>query len=676
MDLIIVESPTKAKTITKFLGPKYRVLSSYGHIRDLPKSELGVDTEHNFEPKYIIPTKARKTVSMLKKEAKEAKTIILATDEDREGEAIAFHLSKILDLGDKEQQRIVFHEITKQAIENALKNPRDIDMNLVNAQQGRRVLDRLVGYKLSPFLWKKIVKGLSAGRVQSVAVRLIVEREDEIKAFKPQEYYTIEAELQSREANAKTNFLSFLIKKDEKTIPKLGINTKKEADAIVKNLNNAEYKVASIDKKESRRNPLPPFTTSTLQQEASKRLRWPAKFTMSVAQKLYEKGHITYHRTDSLNLSEISLTGAKKFIEEKYGKNYSPGFARRFKTKSKGAQEAHEAIRPTYPNKEPSQLKLDDKQHRLYDLIWRKFIASQMSQAIFDSTSIDISAKNYTFRTTGQTLKFDGFLKVYTMKYEEAELPMLEKNEILELIKLLSNQHFTQPLPRYTEAGLIKILEENGIGRPSTYAPTISTIQTRNYVQKNEDKRFEPTEIGIAVNGLLVEHFPKIVDIKFTAIMEKNFDEIAEGETEWTQVIENFYTPFAKNLANKEEEVPKHKIAEQKTDKICPKCGAPLIIKLGRFGKFYACSAFPECKHTAPLERPSLGVKCPKCEEGELVEKRTRKGKIFFACNKYPQCDFALWDKPINEKCPKCDSLLVETKKGAKCSNKECDYKR
>ena len=676
MDLIIVESPTKAKTITKFLGPKYRVLSSYGHIRDLPKSELGVDVDHNFEPKYIIPTKAKKTASMLKKEAKEAKTIILATDEDREGEAIAFHLAEILNLDNKEQQRIVFHEITKQAIENALKNPRDINKNLVNAQQARRILDRLVGYKLSPFLWKKIVKGLSAGRVQSVAVRFIVEREQEIKAFKPQEYYTIEAELQPRETNAKTKFLSLLVKKDDKTIPKLGINTKKEADGIIKNLDNAEYKVANIDKKESKRNPFPPFTTSTLQQEASKRLRWPAKFTMSVAQKLYEKGHITYHRTDSLNLSEISLAEAQKFIEKKFGKNYFPGFARKYKTKSKGAQEAHEAIRPTYPNKEPDTLKLDDKQYRLYDLIWRRFIASQMSQAIFDSTSIDIFAKNYIFRTTGQTLKFDGFLKVYPMKYEEAELPILEKDEILELIKLLSHQHFTQPPSRYTEAGLIKILEENGIGRPSTYAPTISTIQARNYVQKNEDKRFEPTEIGIAVNDLLVKHFPKIVDIKFTAIMEEDFDKIAEGETEWTQVIKNFYTPFAENLANKEQEVPKQKIAEQKTDKICPKCGAPLLIKLGRFGKFYACSAFPECKHTAALERPSLGVKCPKCEDGELVEKRTRKGKIFYACNQYPKCDFALWDKPINEKCPKCDSLLVETKNGAKCSNKECDYKK
>jgi DNA topoisomerase-1 len=674
MNLIIVESPTKAKTITKFLGPKYRVLSSYGHIRDLPKSELGVDVEQNFKPKYIIPLKARKNANILKKEAKKADLIILATDEDREGEAIAFHLSQILDLGDKKHQRIVFHEITKQAIENALKNPRDIDMDLVNAQQGRRILDRLVGYKLSPFLWKKIVKGLSAGRVQSVAVRLIAEREKEIENFTPQEYYTIGAELQSRETDIKNKFLAGLIKKDNKVIPKLEIKTKKEADAIVKDLEKAEYKVIDIDKKENKKNPLPPFTTSTLQQEAWKRLRWPAKFTMFVAQKLYEQGNITYHRTDSLNLSEMSLASAKKFIEASLGKNYFPGFARKYKTKSKGAQEAHEAIRPTEPNKEPDKLKLDDKQYRLYDLIWRRFISSQMSHAIFDSTSIDISAKNYIFRTTGQTLKFDGFLKIYPMKYEETELPVLEKNEILKLLKLLSSQHFTAGPSRYTEAGLIKILEENGIGRPSTYAPIISTIQNRNYVQKNDDKRFQPTEVGIAVNDLLVKHFPKIVDIQFTANMEKNFDEIAEGKTKYTEVIKNFYTPFAENLAKKEKKVPKHEIAEQKTDKICPKCGAPLIIKLGRFGKFYACSAFPKCKHTAALERPTLGIKCPKCQKGEIVEKKTRKGKTFFACNKYPKCDFALWDKPINEKCPKCGSLLVETKKGAKCSSKECDY--
>ncbi len=681
MDLIIVESPTKSKTLQNFLGPKYKVLSCYGHIRDLPKSELGIDIEQNFKPKYIVPLKARKTVSLLKKESQKAETIVLATDEDREGEAIAFHLSQVLGLNNKKHQRIVFHEITKQAIENALKNPRGIDMNLVNAQQARRILDRLVGYKLSPFLWKKVAKGLSAGRVQSAAVRLIVEREREINAFKPKEYYTIEAELCPRKTsktNKKNKFLAVLVKRDKKTIPKLGIETKREADEIIKHLDRAEYKVANIDRKENKRNPLPPFTTSALQQEAWKRLKWPAKLTMSVAQNLYERGNITYHRTDSLNLSEMSLASAKKFIEENYGKNYFPGFSRKYKTKSKGAQEAHEAIRPTYPNKTPDKLKitakLDDRQYRLYDLIWRRFIASQMSQAVFDSTSIDISAKNCIFRATGQILKFDGFLKVYSIKYEETELPSVEKNESLELLKLLSSRHFTQPPSRYTEAGLIKTLEENGIGRPSTYAPIISTIQTRNYVCKNENKKFQPTEIGTAVNDLLVKYFPKIVNIKFTADMENDLDKIAEGKIKWTEVVKNFYIPFAEDLTKKEKEVPKQEIAEQKTDKTCPKCGAPLLIKLGRFGKFYGCSAFPKCKYTAPLEKPGLGIKCPKCKKGEIVEKKTGKGRTFFACNRYPKCDFALWDKPINEKCPKCGSLLVETKKGARCSNKECDY--
>ena len=679
MYLILVESPVKSKTISKFLGKNYQVLATMGHIRDLPKSELGIDVEKRFEPKYIIPLKAKKTAALLKKESQKAEIIILASDEDREGEAIAYHLAQVLNLnGEKPYQRIVFHEITKQAIKEALKNPRKIDMGLVDAQQTRRILDRLVGYKLSPFLWKKVVKGLSAGRVQSVAVRLVCDREKEIENFTPQEYWSIEAELQSRETDAKTEFKALLVKKDGKVIPKLGIKTKNEGEKIIKDLKGAEYKISNIEKKEVKRNPLPPFTTSTLQQEAWKKFHWPAKFTMRNAQGLYEKGHITYHRTDSLNLSEMSLFSAKKFIIENFGKNYWTGFLRKYKTKAKGAQEAHEAIRPTYPNKEPDKLKLkiklEDNQFRLYDLIWRRFMASQMSQASFDSTTIDISAKEYIFRTTGQILKFDGFLKIYSIKYEETELPSVKKNEILELLKLIPFQHFTQPPGRYTEATLIKILEENGIGRPSTYAPIISTIQIRNYVQKNENKKFQPTEIGTVVNDLLVEHFARIVSLKFTAEMEKDLDEIAEGKKERVKILKEFYEPFAKNLEQKYKEISKQTIAEQKTEKTCPKCGAFLIIKLGRFGKFYACSNFPKCRHTAPLERPSLGIKCPKCGNGDIVEKRTKKGKIFYACNQYPKCDFALWDKPINEKCPKCDSLLVETKKGAKCSNKECDY--
>ena len=693
MQLVIVESPIKSKTISKFLGPKYKVLSSYGHIRDLPKSELGIDTEKDFKPKYVIPLKARKVVSLLKKESQKADLLILATDEDREGEAIAYHLSQILNLNGKKYQRIVFHEITKQAIEKALKNPRDIDISLFNAQQARRILDRLVGYKLSPFLWKKVARGLSAGRVQSVTVRLVVEREREIQNFIPQEYWLVEALLQSHESSAKNEFLAKLVKKDGEVIPKLGIKTKKEAEKIVKDLKGAGFKISSIEKKEIKRNPLPPFTTSTLQQESWKRLRWPAKMTMRTAQGLYEKGLITYHRTDSLNLSEMSLFAAKKFIIDNLGKEYWAGFLKKYKTKAKGAQEAHEAIRPAYPDKEPDKIKikekLDNNQFRLYDLIWRRFIACQMSQAIFDSTTVDISAKNpashraessgagYIFRASGQTLKFDGFLKVYPTKYEETELPLLEDNEILKLLKLLYSQHSTQPPGRYSEATLIKVLEENGIGRPSTYAPTISTIQDRNYVQKNENKKFEPTEIGIIVNDLLVEHFPKIVDIKFTAEMEKDLDEIAEDKRKWVPVIKEFYQPFEENLKAKEKEIDKKEIAEEKTNEKCPECGSPLIKKMGRFGKFYACSSFPKCRYTKPLERPSLNIKCPKCDKGEIIEKRTRKGKIFYACNQYPKCDFALWDKPINEKCPKCEGLLVQTKKGQiKCPNKECDYIR
>jgi len=1203
MNLVIVESPVKGNTIEKFLGPEYKVLSSYGHIRDLPKAEFGIDVEHNFKPKYVIPSKSRKIIQVLKKEVEKTDLIIVSTDPDREGESIAWHLTQILGLnGKKPYQRIVFHEVTKSAIEEALKNPRKIDLNLVNAQQTRRILDRIVGYKLSPFLWKKVARRLSAGRVQSVAVRLVVEREREIKNFIPQEYWIIAAQLKKTEDGPL--FEAILIKRDGETIPKLGIKIKKEADKIVKDLKGAEYRVSSIERKEVKRNPLPPFTTSTLQQESWGRFHWPAKMTMQVAQQLYEKGlcvdenslvitgkgeiyrikdlgnsskalvgineatlkpeiarikkfwkikapskiiaietddheklsitpdhplmimrngyptwvkgesikrgdyiaaletipvvrrkipshlieliqcfpksiqeriifkfspqfspfirrkkkkesvpyhvierlwkekrmpikkieryyrgirikpsvgnskfhkipfyfskelayllgfaigdghlpssepkirlaikseslfildnlnklvseilgeefnrfdtkksetlinstflyhlfqqlgcpsgnkcsridipnillsqpdeilrayiaglwdsdgcinkhpnptansiqvsysskselfidklrlllktfsinsskhldkrtgvfwlrlttngipkfkeHITphliikkerwkklyqkyqhlyenrvisrcqqipeitptlgnllfkynlpkqrlskvvgidlfnyfgevdsshtrlpfiqkavlekistvidtekqlfkklstspiiwkeikkikeinykkpfvydvttstntfivnglvshnctYHRTDSLNLSDLSLFAARKFIIENYGKEYWAGFLRRYKTKTKGAQEAHEAIRPTYPERTPEKLKikakLDDRQFRLYELIWRRFIACQMSQAVFDSTTVDIDAKprtrtssvrgkNYTFRATGQILKFDGFLKVYPMKFEETELPSLEINEILELIKLIPSQHFTQPPPRYTEATLIKALEKNGIGRPSTYAPILSTVQERNYIEKNAEKRFQPTEIGTVVNDLLVEHFPKIVDIKFTALMEEDLDKIAQGKEKWIPIIREFYNPFEENLKQKYQEVSKRVLAE-KTERICPKCKAPLLIRLGKFGKFYACSRFPKCKYTESFEKIKLGVKCPKCEKGEIVEKRTKKKKIFYGCSLWPKCDFALWDKPTGEYCPKCGALLVKTKKGqVKCSNKECSYK-
>ncbi|MBI2041646.1 MAG: type I DNA topoisomerase [Candidatus Nealsonbacteria bacterium] len=685
--LLIVESPTKAKTLQGFLGPKYKVLSSYGHVRDLPKSELGVDVEKNFQPKYVIPAKARKNLKILIEAVKKTDSTILATDQDREGEAISWHLIKALKLdGDKEPyQRIVFHEITKQAIEEALKNPGKLNMNLVDAQQARRILDRIVGYKLSPFLWKKVARGLSAGRVQSVAVRLVVEREREIEKFKPEEYWTISAALRKLKENCspqlaenssqKTEFEAALIKKNEEVLDKLAIKNIKESEKIIKDLDEAKYAVGNVEKKETGKNPFPPFTTSTLQQEAWRKFKFPAKFTMRLAQNLYEKGFITYHRTDSFNLSDLALGAAKKFITENYGKNYYQ--FRKYKAKGR-AQEAHEAIRPAYPEK--IAVETDEAGAKLYDLIWKRFMACQMSQAIFDSTTVDIETGNpkYTFRATGQTLKFDGFLKVYPIKYEETELPSLENNELLELLKLTPLQHFTQPPARYSEASLIKALESEGVGRPSTYAPTISTIQERNYIEKNERKFFKPTEIGIVVNDLLVKHFPEIVDIKFTASMEEDLDKIADGEKKWVKVLEEFYGPFEKNLEKKYKDVSKKEYTEEPTNKKCPKCGAPLLIRMGRYGKFYACSKFPECKYTESLPENVLNIKCPKCGEGQIVEKRTAKRKIFYGCNQYPKCDFALWDKPLPaEKCPKCGSLLVETKrKQIKCSGKECDYIR
>ena len=674
MKLVIVESPNKANTIKNFLGSGYRVLSSYGHVRDLPKSKLGIDVENDFEPQYVIPTKARKNLNLLKKEAEKAESVILASDEDREGEAIAWHLAYSLNLKEK-YQRIVFHEITKKAILEALDNPRKIDINLVDSQQARRILDRIVGYKLSPFLWKKIARGLSAGRVQSATVRLIIEREKEINEFKAKEYWTVTAILNN---NEKINFEAYLSKIDGKIIDKFEIKNEKEAKKIINDLKNAQYQINDIKKEEIKRNPPFPFTTSSLQQTAWKKFHWPAKMTMRQAQSLYEKGFITYHRTDSVNLSQSALIEAKKYIIDNLGENYWAGFFRKFKTKNR-AQEAHEAIRPTYAGNNPESIKskLDKNQIKLYKLIWDRFIASQMSQAVFDSITTDINAENYTFRSTGQTLKFDGFLKIYPIKFEEKELPEIKKGELLNLVELSPLQHFTKPPARYSEASLIKTLEENEIGRPSTYAAIISTIQDRNYVTKNDSKQFQPTETGIMVNNLLVEHFPNIVDIGFTAKMEENLDKIAEGKEKWVPIIKDFYEPFEENLKKKEKEISQKETVLEKTDKICPNCGSPIIIRFGRFGKFYACSGFPKCKYTEPLEKETLNVKCPKCQKGELISKKTRRGKIFYACNQYPDCDFALWDKPTGEKCPKCDSLLVETKKGdLKCSNKECDYKK
>jgi DNA topoisomerase-1 len=672
MDLIIVESPTKAKTLKNFLGANYSVLSSYGHIRDLPKSDIGIDFENNFKIKYVIPTKARKNVTLLKKEVAKSDFVYLATDPDREGEAISWHLMEALDLTKKNNfKRIAFHEITKSAIQEALGHPMGINQDLVDAQQARRALDRIVGYKLSPFLWKKVARHLSAGRVQSVAVRLVVDRENEIKNFKPEEYWSIAAILKKKTDS--TEIEAILTKVNNKAIGKLGIKNKKESEDILKNLEKANYEVINIEQKETARNPLPPFTTSTLQQEASKKLRFPAKMTMRVAQDLYEKGFITYHRTDSLNLSSQALQAAKSFIVSAYGNNYYSGSPRKFKAKGR-TQEAHEAIRPTNIENTPEKLKLDPRQEKLYKLIWTRFVASQMSTAIFNSIKTEIKANDYIFQANGSTLKFDGFLKIYPMKFEEKTLPQLTKQEALDLIKLKPEQHFTEPPARYTEAGLIKELESNEIGRPSTYAPIITTIQDRNYVQKNEQKRFYPTEIGVMVDTMLLEHFPEIVDVKFTAKMEKELDKVAQGDEPWTTLLEKFYKPFSKNLEAKYTEVEKKKVEAELTDKTCPKCGKPLAVKFGRFGKFLACSGFPDCRHTEPLENKIIktGVTCPKCEQGEIIGKKTKKGKLFYGCSKWPDCDFALWDKPTGEKCPKCGEMVVEKNKKTKCSNKNC----
>lgn len=671
--LLIVESPTKAKTIERFLSSSKgtRVVASMGHVRDLPKGELGVN-EETLEPRYVIPTRVRKNVTSLKKEAQKASRVVLATDEDREGESISWHLKELLGLGEeKPYQRIVFHEITKEAIERALEKPRDIDPHLVEAQQARRVLDRLVGYKLSPLLWKKLMRGLSAGRVQSVAVRLIVEREREIKKFVPQEYWTVEAELKKGKFPP---FPAVLAKKDGKTIPKTGIQSKEEAETIVEELKKVSWSVSSVQRKEVKKNPPPPFMTSTLQQASWKKFRYPAKFTMASAQFLYEKGYITYHRTDSLNLSSSALSAAREFIASSFGKGYLPESPRFFKKKGR-TQEAHEAIRPTDASRTPESLKksLSSGQFRLYQLIWQRFLACQMAPAVFDSVGVDITAGPYTLRAGGQAMRFEGFLKAYPVQIEESQLPPLEKGDTLSCSSITPLQHFTQPPPRYTEATLVKTLEEEGIGRPSTYAPTISTILARNYVEKDEQKRFIPTEMGYMVNDLLVEHFPDIVDLKFTAQMEEDLDRIAENEEDWKKVVREFWDPFKTTLEQKYEEIEKKNLVEE-TDRTCKKCGAPAVLRFGRFGKFYGCSTFPECKWTEGREPTSLGIPCPSCKEGNVVVRTTKRKRTFYGCSRYPECTFSVWDKPTGDMCPSCGTPLVEDKKKRiKCSNKECE---
>ncbi|MFH1426338.1 MAG: type I DNA topoisomerase [Candidatus Kerfeldbacteria bacterium] len=726
MKLVIVESPTKAKTISRYLGKGFKVESSFGHVRDLPKSKIGVDTEKNFEPQYVIPAKAKKRVSELKKLAAKADEIYLATDEDREGEAIAWHLEQILK-PKVPVKRIAFHEITKEALDNAMEHPREIAGHQVDAQQARRILDRLVGYELSPFLWRKVYRGLSAGRVQSVVVRLIVEREREIQAFKPEEYWTIEG-IFTKEG---VEFQAMLHAVDGKKLEKLGIKNEKDAKKIVDDLNGATFSISKIEQKERQRKPNPPFITSTLQQEANTKLGFSAKQTMMLAQQLYEgitidgqsTGLITYMRTDSVNLADKFMNESESFIKETYGNEYSD--RKVFTKKAKGAQEAHEAIRPTDVNLVPEQIKahLEPRQFKLYDLIWSRAVASQMSSAVIKATAVDITSGNYTMRATGSQIAFDGWLKIYTDKTKENILPELKEGETLDCKEIKPNQHFTEPPARYTEAAIVKALEERGIGRPSTYAPTIATVQDRGYVKK-EDRKLVPEEVGFVVNDLLVEHFPQIVDYDFTAGMEETLDKIAEGEKEWQPVIKEFYEPFKKNLMEKDKEISKKDIAEEETDEVCPKCGKPMVIKMGRYGKFLACTGYPDCKTTKPLDEngepapeeksdvkcdkcgadmvqkhgrfgpflgcsnypdcknivnieKTTGVKCPKCGKGDIIEKKSRRGKTFYACNKYPDYENAYWSKPTGEKCPDCDSLLVYgAKNTVRCSNKECKFQK
>jgi len=640
MNLIIVESPTKARTLGRFLGKDYSVEATMGHIKDLPKSKLGVDIENDFEPDYIRVRKKNDAVKKLQSEAKKADTIYLASDPDREGEAIAKHVME--ELGSKKIKRIVFHEITKEAVEHAMQNPRGIDDCLVDAQVARRVLDRLVGYKLSPLLWRKVRRGLSAGRVQSVAVRLVVEREREREAFKPQEYWDINVDVKSKEG---AGFNVELKKIEGKTAK---VENKKTADSVVSDLKKANYKVEAIERKEVRKRPYPPFTTSTMTQAAARLMGWSSKKTMSVAQRLYEEGLITYHRTDSFNLSQTAVNAGRKYIGESYGDKYLPEKPRFYKTKSKGAQEAHEAIRPTNPSlvaddNWPMKGSFATDAKKLYGHIWSRFLACQMSDAVYDQSRIDVEAKGdkvYGLRATGQIMKFDGWRRVMgTSKEDDPQLPEVTKDEALDLVKVNSEQKFTMPPARYNEASLIKTLEKLGIGRPSTYAPIISTIQDRNYVEK-EEGRFAPTVIGKAVNDFLLKHFPDVFNYSFTADMEKELDEIAEG---------NFWNPLEGKLETVQEKAERVKIETEKLGKKCPKCKeGELVIRVGRFGKFVSCERFPDCDFTDKY-LDKTGMKCPECGKGDVIVKKTKKGRKFFGCSEYPKCKFASWKDPKGE---------------------------
>ncbi len=725
-NLVVVESPAKAKTISRILGKDFSVQASFGHVRDLPKSRLGVDTEHDFEPQYVIPTKSRKNVTALKEAFEKSDMLWLATDEDREGEAIAWHIKTALQAPESRIKRVAFHEITKSAVEDAFKHPRSLDQNLVDAQQARRVLDRLVGYILSPLLWKKLFRGLSAGRVQSAALRLIVEREREIQNFKPEEYWDVELELEGKKGRFTAKVFS---EEGNKLEPK----SQAESDHIVKLVEGAEkHIVASLKKDQRKRHPNPPFTTSTLQQTAGTGLNFSVKKTMLLAQQLYEgidigeKGHvglITYMRTDSTYLAASAVELTRAFIKEKFGEKYLPEKAIFYKTKTKGAQEAHEAIRPTHIDLTPENLRdrLTPDQFKLYKIIWQRMVACQMNPAVFNTQEAIVKSGTIGSKASGATVAFEGFTKVFDKwPFSENPLPDMEENESLKLLKVVPSQRFTEPPTRFTEASLVKQLEQMGIGRPSTYAPTITTLGTRGYIKK-EKRALVPQEVGMQVNDFLVEHFPNIVDYDFTAEMEEDLDDIAEGKKEWVPVIREFYGPFIKQIEKKEESVEKQTPPDEKTDKKCELCGKPMVVKMGRFGRFLACSGFPECRYTMPLnsngeavsqktdkkcpecgapllrkngrfgefygcsaypkckyiensEKSELDMNCPKCKEGKVVSRRTKRGKVFYGCSRYPKCDFASWDRPLKDKCPTCGEMMVEKGKTGLPTCTECGF--
>lgn len=690
--LVIVESPAKAKTIGKYLGRKYIVKASMGHVRDLPKSQLGVDVEREFTPKYITVRGKGDILKELRSACKKVKRVYLAADPDREGEAIAWHLAHSLNVPLDEKCRVVFNEITKDAVKQAFKTPRNINMDLVNAQQARRILDRLVGYKISPLLWAKVKKGLSAGRVQSVAVKLIIDRENEIRQFQPEEYWSVTAILTKENEEIEAKFVGYGQKKET-------LSNEQEVERLLKSIKGKRFRVSEVKKRERKRNPAPAFITSTLQQEAARKLNFRAQKTMMIAQQLYEGielskkegsvGLITYMRTDSTRISPSAQAEASRWIEEKYGREFLPAQPRVHKKKA-GAQDAHEAIRPTSVLRTPQELKafLSRDQFRLYKLIWERFVASQMASAIMDAVTVDLYAGEAWFRATGSKVKFPGFMKVYVESKEDKQeevqrmLPLIEVGETLKRKKIIPKQHFTQPPPRYTEARLVKTLEEKGIGRPSTYAPTLDTIRRRGYVQL-EDRRFVPSELGEIVIQMMEEFFPEILNVAFTANMEADLDQIEEGKRNWIDILDQFYRPFQKRLEVAEKEMQEVEIKDEVSDEVCEKCGSPMVYKLGRYGRFLACSAFPDCRNTKPILK-TIGVDCPKCEKGQVVERKSSKrGRTFYGCDQYPDCDFVSWDRPVPQKCPRCGGMMVEKKKKqqffiqcTQCNNEEASEEK